>query len=129
MDIKQKIKEIWKENSKKKIYRICGVAAGVVLLAFVGKAVADNWNYKSYKVVTETVREDTLSTRYTRFGENILKYSGDDVTLLNRQGGWYGTNLIPWKIRWWISARNPVWSMIRMAAKCLYLPWREKRER
>lgn len=87
MDIKQKIKEIWKENSKKKIYRICGAVAGVVLLAFVGKAVADNWNYKSYKVVTETVREDTLSTRYTRFGENILKYSGDDVTLLNRQGG------------------------------------------
>lgn len=87
MDIKQKIKQIWEENSKKRSYRICGVAAAVLLLAVGGKAVADNRTYNGYKVVTETVREDTLSTRYARFGENVLKYGGDDVTLLNRQGG------------------------------------------
>ncbi|MBS6194572.1 MAG: hypothetical protein KH828_03190 [Clostridiales bacterium] len=86
MDIKQKIKKIWKEKSEKRIYRIGGIAAGVLLLALAGKFTADHWSYKSYEVVTELVQEDTSSVKYTRFGENLLRYGGDDVTLMNRQG-------------------------------------------
>lgn len=116
MNIKQRIKDIWekRDNLKRffileeregvspdfldkvqerllrcknsKILRFLAAAAGCALLVWLVKYTIDNWQYQSYKVVTETVQEDTVSVQYTEFGDNILKYGGDEVSLQNRQG-------------------------------------------
>lgn len=80
-------KERIRRQKKKTIYRAGVITAGVLLAVVVGKTTADRWTYGSYKVVTETVREDTLSARYIEFGENILRYGSEEVTLVSRQGG------------------------------------------
>lgn len=92
MKIVQKIKE-WKRNrpkfrrSKKKLV-ITGVVLVVVAgLAIGGKILVDRWQFKSYKVITRTELEDTTTTAaYAEFGDYMLKYGGDGVTLLNAQG-------------------------------------------
>ena len=92
MKILQKIKE-WKRNrpkfrwSKKKLV-ITGVVLVVVAgLAIGGKILVDRWQFKSYKVITRTELEDTTTTAaYAEFGDYMLKYGGDGVTLLNAQG-------------------------------------------
>ena len=92
MKVVQKIKE-WKRNrpkfrwSKKKLV-ITGVVLVVVAgLAIGGKILVDRWQFKSYKVITRTELEDTTTTAaYAEFGDYMLKYGGDGVTLLNAQG-------------------------------------------
>ena len=92
MKIVQKIKE-WKRNrpkfrwSKKKLV-ITGVVLVVVAgLAIGGKILVDRWQFKNYKVITRTELEDTTTTAaYAEFGDYMLKYGGDGVTLLNAQG-------------------------------------------
>ena len=116
MNIKQRIKDIWekRENLKRffileeregvspdfldgmkerllrckdsKVLRFLAAAAGCALLIWLVKYTIDNWQYQNYKVVTETVQEDTVSVQYTEYGDNILKYGGDEVSLQNRQG-------------------------------------------
>lgn len=116
MDFKQKMSELWKKNPilklpifreeeektsvdsvmeykerirrhRIKVFACAGAAvAGCLLLVVGGKLLVDKWTYSGYKVVTETIQEDTVSTKYAEFGENILKYGGDEVSLLNRQG-------------------------------------------
>ena len=92
MKILQKIKE-WKLNrpesqwSKKKL-TIAGAALVVAVgLVIGGKILVDHWQFKNYKVITRTELEDTTTTaEYAEFGDYILKYGGDGVTLLNAQG-------------------------------------------
>ena len=92
MKILQKIKE-WKLNrpesqwSKKKL-AIAGAALVVAVgLVIGGKILVDHWQFKNYKVITRTELEDTTTTaEYAEFGDYILKYGGDGVTLLNAQG-------------------------------------------
>lgn len=73
--------------SKKKL-----VVAGMVLvviagLAIGGRILVDRWQFKSYKVITRTELEETTTTaEYAEFGDYMLKYGGDGVTLLNGQG-------------------------------------------
>ncbi|MGN1141335.1 MAG: DUF5711 family protein [Oliverpabstia sp.] len=83
MKIKQKMKAV---RGKKAILLTTGIMIGCVLLIVGGKYLMDHWTYSGYKVVTETVQEDTISTNYIEFGDNILKYGGDEVSLLSRQG-------------------------------------------
>ena len=85
MDIRQKMKDLW-EKKKKTLVLTAAVIIGCVLLLFFVKYLIDNWTYSGYTVVTETLQEDTVSTNYIEFGENILKYGGDEFSLLNRQG-------------------------------------------
>lgn len=82
----QEYKEKISRRRVKALIRI-GVLAAVLALAVIGvKLTVDRWKYSDYKVVTASEQEDTISTQYTELDENILKYSSDDVTLLNRQG-------------------------------------------
>lgn len=71
---------------KKLLLYAGGAVAGCILLLVGGKILIDKWSYSGYEVVTETVQEDTISTRYAEFGDHILKYGGDEVSLLDRQG-------------------------------------------
>lgn len=86
VDSVMEYKERIKLHRRKVLLAGTGIAAGCALLLIGGKILIDKWTYSDYKVVTETVQEDTISTRYTEFGDNILKYGGDEVSLLNRQG-------------------------------------------
>lgn len=83
MKIKQKMKEL---RGKKALLLMAGIIIVCVFLIIGGKYLMDHWTYSGYKVVTETVQEDTISTNYIEFGDNILKYGGDEVSLLSRQG-------------------------------------------
>lgn len=91
MKIVQKIKQ-WKLNRPKpgrnrKKLAITGAALIVIAgLAVGGKILIDRWQFKSYKVLTRTELEDTtITAEYVEFGDYILKYGGDGVTLLNSQ--------------------------------------------
>ncbi len=116
MEIRQRIKEIWAKRPtwkrsgfseggeekpihsimeykerleryrRSKIFRIGGICVAVLLLLVIGKSVVDHWKYNDYKILSEETIEDTLSASYTEFDAYILKYSGDNVALLNRQG-------------------------------------------
>jgi hypothetical protein len=79
-------KERVSRHKKKVIIRTAVVCAAAVLIFVVVKTTIDKWEYKNYAVVTENEQEDTISAKYKEFGDNVLKYGGDDVTLLNRQG-------------------------------------------
>ena len=83
MKIKQKMKEL---RGKKALLLTAGIIIVCVFLIIGGKYLMDHWTYSGYTVVTETVQEDTISTNYIEFGDNILKYGGDEVSLLSRQG-------------------------------------------
>ena len=82
MKIKQKMKEL---RGKKALLLTAGIIIVCVFLIIGGKYLMDHWTYSGYKVVTETVQEDTISTNYIEFGDNILKYGGDEVSILSRQ--------------------------------------------
>lgn len=70
----------------KKIFIISGVLAGIMLAVFLTFFIIRKWNYHSYSVITQTSWEKTSSVKYMQAGDNILKYGGDDITLLSRQG-------------------------------------------
>ena len=95
MNIKQRIKDIWekRKNLKRffvleeregvspdfldemkerllrckdsKLLRFLAAAAGCALLIWLVKYTIDNLQYQNYKVVTETVQEDTVSVQNT----------------------------------------------------------------
>lgn len=74
------------EKQKRMLVRIGAAAAAVVLVAVVGILTARNWQYGSYQVVSSSEQEDTQSTRYVGFGSHVLKYSSDEVALIDTGG-------------------------------------------
>lgn len=79
-------KEILKTRKKRMLIRVGAGAAAVILLVTTGILTARNWTYGSYRVISASEREDTLSTRYTEFQDFVLKYSTDDAALLDKNG-------------------------------------------
>lgn len=79
-------KERLAQHKKKMLYR--GLAGAAAVCFLVGGAIfmIAKWRYNSYEVVTESVQEDELSASYAQFGDHILKYGGDEISLLDRQG-------------------------------------------
>ena len=79
-------KERIKQHRKRTLYRVI-VGAGIVgVVAVGGYFLAAKWTYKTYDVVTEYRQEDEVSAQYTQFGDYVLKYGGDEISLLDRQG-------------------------------------------
>ena len=68
------------------LIRVGAAAAAVALVAVAGILTARNWQYGSYKVVSSSDQEDTQSTQYVGFGGHVLKYSGDEVALIDTGG-------------------------------------------
>ncbi len=104
--MKQKIKEIfalfesqdnapinsvmeYRERMKRqKTKAFLKTAAIVVLVAgtvIFTKHKIDHWSYTGYEIITDSMQDVTMSAKYTEFGENLLKYGGDEISLLNRQ--------------------------------------------
>lgn len=80
----------YKERLAKKKQRMLirlGIGTAVIAaLVVTGVLTARNWRYGSYRVVSSSDRDDTMSTQYTNFGDYVLKYSSDDVALLRADG-------------------------------------------
>ena len=79
-------KERIRRYRQRTLYRMLAGAGIVVVGAVGGYFLAANWTYKTYDVVTEYSQEDEVSAQYMQFGEYILKYGGDEISLLDRQG-------------------------------------------
>lgn len=79
-------KERLERYRRSKIFRGAAICVAVLLLLVVAKITVDHWKYNHYKILSEESTEDTLSASYTEFDAYILKYSGDHVSLSNRQG-------------------------------------------
>ena len=60
------------------------VVLATAAILFVKNQI-DNWTYNGYEIITDSLQEIEMSAKYTEFGENILKYGGDEIALLNRQ--------------------------------------------
>lgn len=79
-------KERISRKRKRLLIRVGAAAAAVALVAVAGILTARNWQYGSYKVVSSSDQEDTQSTQYVGFGGHVLKYSGDEVALIDTGG-------------------------------------------
>lgn len=79
-------KERLSRKRKRMLIRVGAAAAAVALVAVAGILTARNWQYGSYKVVSSSDQEDTQSTQYVGFGGHVLKYSGDEVALIDTGG-------------------------------------------
>ena len=83
------IKEYKNKLVRHKHGRTIGIVALVVLIAvgaLVTKSIIDNSAYDGYKVLSETLEEDTAASKYIEQGGNVLKYSGNDAILMNASG-------------------------------------------
>lgn len=80
----QEYKARLSRNRKKNLIRMLVVigivAVAVCLLLFL----VQRRKYNSYRVVATSEQEDTVSTKYTELGGNLLKYSGESASLLNK---------------------------------------------
>lgn len=74
-----------KRYKRKSIVRTTVIVAVMALVLFGVKYVVDHWEYKNYKIITEFHQEESSTVKYTEMANNILKYGGDEVSLLNRQ--------------------------------------------
>lgn len=79
-------KERKKRRRKTAALLMGGAAVLLLLLIFLIWNIVERWEYDEYKVTITMEQEDTLSTNYVEYNENILKVSSDEVSLLNRQG-------------------------------------------
>lgn len=79
-------KERLSRKRKRMLIRVGAAAAAVALVAVAGILTARNWQYGSYKVVSSSDQEDTQSTQYVGFSGHVLKYSGDEVALIDTGG-------------------------------------------
>ena len=72
-----------------KYSRTVGIGALVVIIAggaLLTKSIIDHRKYSGYKVLEETLEEDTAASKYVELNGNVLKYSGNDAILMNATG-------------------------------------------
>lgn len=105
-NIKEKVLEFWSslftdgeeddqtndlEKYKRKVQRqkrlriliIAAIGVGVLILVLVIKSLIENRVYDSYRVVETSEQLDSSILQYKELGNNVLKYSGDGVSLLD----------------------------------------------
>ena len=69
----------------KKILKVTFVVAMVTGTVWFTKYKIDHWTYNGYEIISDSMQDMVMSAKYTEFGENLLKYGGDEIALLNRQ--------------------------------------------
>lgn len=70
-------------RKRKAVLRPVAVVLAVVLVALLGFLFLEKRSYHSYKVQAASEQEDTVSTQYTNLAGKILRYSSDEVSLVN----------------------------------------------
>lgn len=78
---KRKIKAAIRK--RKKVLRPLAVAMAAVILGVLVFIFLQNRSYSDYKIVTTSEREDTVSTQYVELAGKILRFSSDEVSVVN----------------------------------------------
>ena len=74
-----------KRQKIKKILKTTFVVFFVAGAVWFTKYKIDHWTYSGYEIISDSMQDMVMSAKYTEFGENLLKYGGDEIALLNRQ--------------------------------------------
>ena len=78
-------RERMKRQKRKELLKITTIVILAVSAVLFMKYEIDHWSYDGYEIITDSMQETVMSAKYTEFGENLLKYGGDEIALLNRQ--------------------------------------------
>ena len=84
------------ERSKKRLVGI-GVLACLVIAAVI-YMFGRSWEYKGYKVVDRNQTDYANTANYIRFSDNLLKYTPDGVSYINKKGETVWTTGINMKV-------------------------------
>ncbi len=78
-DMKNYHKKIWAHRAAI-VLKYAAIICLALLIIFMIQYYLNNRTYSGYSIASTTERNDTLTTKYALFGENILKYSRDGVS-------------------------------------------------
>ena len=70
-------------RKRKAVLRPVAAVLAVGLVVLLGFLFLEKRSYHSYKVQAASEQEDTVSTQYTNLSGKILRYSSDEVSLVN----------------------------------------------
>ncbi len=70
-------------RKRKAVLKPIAVILAVVIVALAGFLFLEMRTYRSYKVQASSEQEDTVSTQYMNLAGKILRYSSDEVSLVN----------------------------------------------
>lgn len=64
------------------------IFGALVIAAAAGIFIVLNHVDQNYDVLSTLENEDTQSSEYVQFGEDLLKYGNESVSLLSQSGNW-----------------------------------------
>ncbi|MGN0510585.1 MAG: DUF5711 family protein [Lachnospiraceae bacterium] len=72
---------------RRKVMIRTGITAGVIIMACIGTALFVKYrSYDTYKVISTSDNEDTVSAQYLELDGSLFKYSGDGVAVQDYEG-------------------------------------------
>ncbi|MCI7738837.1 MAG: DUF5711 family protein [Clostridiales bacterium] len=72
---------------RRKVMIRTGITAGVIVMACIGTALFVKYrSYDTYKVISTSDNEDTVSAQYLELDGSLFKYSGDGVAVQDYEG-------------------------------------------
>ena len=72
---------------RRKVMIRTGITAGVIVMACIGTALFVKYrSYDTYKVISTSDNEDTVSAQYFELDGSLFKYSGDGVAVQDYEG-------------------------------------------
>lgn len=74
-----------KDSSKKSVF-ILGVVVVAVILIIVGYFIITRRTYNDYEVLNVTEIDDATSMEYEEYMDNLIKYSKDGISYINKNG-------------------------------------------
>ena len=80
---KKKIKVALRK--RKAVLKPVAVVLAVAIVILAGFLFMENRTYHNYKIQVTSEQEDTVSTKYTNLAGKILRYSSDEVSLVNNK--------------------------------------------
>ncbi len=80
-----KYRERVRRQKRRRYFRIIAVLTVIISIVLLVWYSIDHWSYDAYEVISHKVQDTEMSAQYIEFGENILKYGGDEAALINRQ--------------------------------------------
>ena len=80
---KKKIKAALRK--RKAVLKPVAVVLAVAIVILAGFLFMENRTYHNYKIQVTSEQEDTVSTKYTNLAGKILRYSSDEVSLVNNK--------------------------------------------
>ena len=70
-------------RKRKKILRPVAVMLAFIIVGILGFLYIQNRSYHDYKILESSEQEDTVSTQYVNLDGKILRYSPDEVSVVN----------------------------------------------